>query len=79
MNDWRYSDEAMDARQRLLRSCISYNGVLTPRHYEFCDWVISNGAHQSLSIDEEDLYDDSLNTLYLEWYYTTQIIPEGPN
>lgn len=79
MNDWRYSDESMDARQRLLKSCISYNGVLNPRHYEFCDWVVSNGAHQSLTIGEDDLYDDSLHTLYLEWYYTTQIVSEEPN
>jgi hypothetical protein len=76
MNDWRYSDEAMNARQRLLKSCISYNGELNPRHYEFCDWVISNGAHRTL--DDGD-YDSNLNTLYLEWYYTTQIVPEEPN
>lgn len=69
-HDWRYSDESMEWRQRLLKSCIEYNGSLSPRHYEFCDWVISNGAHRGL--DAED-FGDQLNTLYLEWWNETQL------
>ena len=76
--DWRYTDSAMEERQKLLLSCIRKAGALQPRHYEFCDWCISNGAHKGFADTEtEDDFDSQVSTLYLEWYYETQIHKES--
>ena len=75
-NDWRYSDEMMEYRATLLKRCVKGKGELSNRHYDFCDWVMSSGQYKRLmevdKIDSE-LFTHELSSLYLEYYYDTEI------
>lgn len=64
-SDWRYTDDRMEWRLRLLRS-FSCNGGITSYTYEFLDYVLSQGIYKSLSPES---FDQELMTEYLHWYY----------
>ena len=64
-SDWRYTDDRMELRLRLLRS-FSCNGGITSYTYEFLDYVLSQGLYQSLN---EETFDQELMQEYLYWYY----------
>tara|TARA_B100000927_G_scaffold10_1_gene22 strand:+ start:4798 stop:5115 length:318 start_codon:yes stop_codon:yes gene_type:complete len=79
INDWRYSDEMMEYRSKMLQECIRWRGELTNKHYDFCDWVMSSGLYKRLLEleDNEEIFTSELSALYLEYYYETTINKEG--
>jgi len=63
-SDWRYTDDRMEWRLRLLRS-FCCNGGITSYTYEFLDYILSQGIYRSF---DNERFDQELMEHYLEWH-----------